>query len=138
MTLKKLLFVTATLFTQSILAQEPAILYSDSAEGETPVAMLDLEKPFTDCRQQISDIIVDDVVYNGASEMIEGVRVDAAKSTNGITLYRISNTNITLGQMRALNLLVVKGAPLIVLSQTCGSGRFTTVRELWSKSVLGK
>lgn len=138
MPLNKAIPILLFLSTSTAVANEPAILFDKVAGINTPVALLNLEAPFTDCRQQISEIVIDEVSYTGTSEIIEGFRVNPSQASNGITLYRINNNTITSGQMRELNNLIRKKAHLFVLSQTCGSGQFTTVRELWSKRALNK
>jgi hypothetical protein len=111
--------------------------------AETPAAMVGFEDAYTgqmdNFQQRMAEVVVGEIAYDGPSEVIAGFRVDPAKATNGVTLYRIGSPgDITAGEMRQLQKIVRKGARLIVLAQTCGAGRFTSVRELWLKSALGR
>ena len=141
MLFKKIVLILA-LVAQPAIAKEPTVLFAGPAGRENPVAMIGFEDPHTapldNCLQQIAEVSVSEVAYDGPSEIIAGFRVDPAKTKNGVTLYRVDRTNITAGQMRQLQKIVRKDAQLIVLAQTCGMGRFTTVRELWLKSAMSQ
>ena len=142
MSLSKKLVLLLALVAQPALAKEPSVVFASPAGQETPVAMIGFEDAYTEpldnCQQHIAEVIVGEIAYDGPSEIIAGFRVDPAKTTNGVTLYRIDPADITAGKMRQLQKIVRKDARLIVLAQTCGMGRFTSVRELWLKSALGQ
>lgn len=132
-----LLFASTVVF-----ARGPAILFDTSNGQSVPVALVGVEEAFTDpldnCTQHIANIIIDEVAYDGPSESIAGFRVDPEKSTNGVTLYRLNSSEITFGQMRELRKLFRKNMNLIVIAQTCGSGKFTSIREAWHANAMGK
>lgn len=135
--------ILMALFAQPAIAKEPSTVFSGPAGNEVPTAMIGFEdahtQPLSNCRQHISEITVSEIAYNGPSELIAGFRVDPEKAVNGITLYRFGSANdITAEEMQQLQKIVRKGAKLIVLAQTCGMGRLTTVRELWLKSSLNQ
>lgn len=140
--LRTIVGITLLLASTAASARDPVILFDTSNGQAIPVALVGVEEAFTDpldnCTQHITNVIVDEVAYDGPSESIAGFRVDPEKSTNGVTLYRLGSTNITSGQMRELRNLFRKNARLIVLAQTCGSGKFTSIREVWLASAVGK
>lgn len=138
------IFVLASLLlaTSAVSARDPAILFDTSSGQSLPVALVGVEEAFTDaldnCTQHITNVTVDEIAYDGASESIAGFRVDPDKSSNGVTLYRLDSSKITSGQMRELRKLFRKNAKLLVIAQTCGSGKFTTIREAWLASAVDK
>lgn len=139
----RIIAVASLLLASSVAsARDPAILFDTSSGQSQPVALVGVEEAFTDaldnCTQHITNVIIDEVAYDGASESIAGFRVDPDKSSNGITLYRLDSSNITSGQMRELRKLFRKNANLLVIAQTCGSGKFTTIREAWLASAVGR
>lgn len=130
------------LLSPPAFANEPGVVFDGPVGKEVAIGMVGFEdaytKPGSNCQQHIGEVVVADIAYDGPSEIIAGFRVDLAKATNGVTLYRIDPSDITTGKMRVLQTIVRKGARLIVIAQTCGMGRFTSVRELWLKSALGR
>lgn len=142
MSLPKKLAVLLAIAVPPAISKEPSVVFADPMDEEAPIAMIDFEdaytEPMANCRQHIAEVVVSEVAYDGPSEIIAGFRVDPARAANGVTLYRIDPADVTAGQMRQLQKIVRKGARLIVLAQTCGMGRFTSVRELWLKSALDK
>lgn len=139
---RKKLALLLTLAVAPAFANEPSVVFSGPVGREVPVAMIGFEdaytQPMDNCSQHIAEVVVGDIAYDGASEIIAGFRMDPARSKNGVTLYRIDPADITAGKMRELQKIVRKGSRLIVLAQTCGMGRFTSVREIWLKSALGQ
>jgi hypothetical protein len=142
MSLPNKLALLLSLAASPAFAKEPAVVFAGVPGKEAPVAMIGFEDAYTEpmdnCQQHIAEVVVGEIAYDGPSEIIAGFRVDPAKSTNGVTLYRIDPADITAGKMRQLQKIVRKGARLVVLAQTCGMGHFTSVRELWLKNALGQ
>lgn len=131
------------LAAQPAIAKEPSVVFLGPAGNEAPTAMLGFEdahtQPLSNCQQIIAEVTVSEIAYNGPSEIIAGFRVDPENAANGVTLYRFGSANdITTEGARQLRKIVRKGAQLIVLGQTCGMGRLTTVRELWLKSAINQ
>lgn len=133
----------AALAAQPAIAKEPSVVFLGPAGNEVPTAMLGFEEAHTqalsNCQQIIADVTVSEIAYNGASEIVAGFRVDPESAANGVTLYRFGSASVISAEgMRQLRKIVRKGTQLIVLGQTCGMGRLTTVRELWLKSALNQ
>src|SRR5690606_19848743 len=76
------IFVLASLLlaTSAVSARDPAILFDTSSGQSLPVALVGVEEAFTDaldnCTQHITNVTVDEIAYDGASESIAGFRVD--------------------------------------------------------------
>jgi len=131
-----------SIFTVQAFANEPSVVFLGSGAKEKPVAMINIEEAMTapgdGCTQLINEVVVSEVTYDGSSEIINGFRVNPAKNIKSITLYRISSDKMTSYDNDQLQRIVKKGARLIVLAQICGSGGFTSVREIWLKNAIGQ
>ena len=127
---------------------EPGIVYRFSPKFEVigVNAIVDLEPAMTEsgsgCEQRIADLIVDEVVYEGASDIVIGFRAQKPGSKAN-TWYGLFSMNTKLLYRKLPNperhnvqLLVKKEAKLIVVYQVCGSGGFSSVRDIYAKAAI--
>ena len=141
---------TAVLAAAPFLAvAQPGISYRYGPPPKMEIievtAIVDLEEAMTDaknCEQRIADLVIDEVVYEGTSEIVTGFR--ALKPGVGTkpwyalfemdtkALYR----NISNSERRNVQMLIRKGAKIIVSYQVCGSGGFISVRDVFLKSAV--
>ena len=128
----------------------PGIVYKYTKPPKTDIvgvnAIVDLESAETEqgssCDQRIADLTIDEVVYQGASELIIGFR--AMKPANGssewYTLFSMTTKELyeklSNAERRYPQQLVKKGAKVIVTYQVCGSGGFVSVRDIFAKSAI--
>lgn len=149
---------------------EPRIVYRYSAGPKLEIAGVDgivnLQEAYKDCSQGIADLVVDEVVYDGSTNIIVGFRANIPSSKTSKwnawggflpdLIDRIwppkSNLNSRdryhLFEMRGFYMslanaerhyvgdLIKKGAKLIVAYQICGSGSFVSVRDVYDKSAI--
>jgi hypothetical protein len=141
---------SASALTLKPALAEPGIVYSYSPPpkfGVTGVnAIVNLEEAQTEdgsgCEQRIADLVVDEVAYEGASDIVIGFRAKKPGnnknewyglfSMNTQALYR----KLPNPDRRNVQLLVKRGARVIVVYQVCGSGGFASVRDVYAKSAV--
>ena len=129
---------------------EPGIVYRYSTPPKLEISgvngIVELEAAMTEpgsgCEQRIADLVVDEVVYEGTSEMLIGFR--AKKPANGSSewygLFSMATKalyqNLSNAERRNIQQLIRRGAKLIVIYQICGSGGFASVRDVFAKSAV--
>ena len=142
---------TAALFgylTSIVAFAEPGIEYRFDAKSRVigVNAIVDLEsamtEPGSNCSQRIADLVIDEVVYEGASDTIVGFRAQKPGITAN-TWYGVFSMNTkrlyqNLGnaERHRVHELVKKGAKVVVAYQVCGSGGFASVRDVFAKSAI--
>lgn len=107
-------------------------------------ALVGIEAPMVEpgdnCDQRIAEVVVDEVVYDGVSEMIAGFRAKKPAPNEYYALFRMDSKAIygALPNPARLDVhrLVNKGARLVVIYQVCGSGGFISVRDIFKKSAV--
>ena len=120
--------------------------YSSKFEVSGVNAVVDLEPAMTEsgsgCEQRLADLVVDEVVYEGASDIIIGFRAQkpgsSAKSWYGLFSMNTKSLYQKLPNPERHNVqqLVKKGAKVIVTYQVCGSGGFSSVRDIYAKTAV--
>lgn len=135
----------ATLFPLESLA-EPDIAYQYSPSPTLNIvgvnAIVNLEEAYKDCDQRIADLVIDEVVYEGASDTVIGFRAQkpGKKTDTWYGLFTMSTESLygklSNAERRNVLLLVKKGAKVIVAYQVCGSGSFSSVRDIYAKSAI--
>ena len=96
--------------------------------------------PGDNCDQRIADIVVDEVVYDGASTTIAGFRAKKPAPNEMYALFSIDSKAVYSALPNAtradVQKLIGKGARLIVVYQVCGSGGYISVRDIFKKSAI--
>jgi hypothetical protein len=71
----------------SVAIAESRIVYRYSTDQKPRIvgvaAIVNLEEPYKECDQRIADLLVDEVVYDGSSEIIVGFRARKPSSKTG-------------------------------------------------------
>lgn len=129
-----------------VCSAEPALVYERGLEGgvEDVRALVGIEEPMAapgeNCDQRIAELVVDEVVYDGVSNMVAGFRATKPAPNEWYGIFRLDNAavykalpNSAHGDMLRL---FKKGNELIVVYQVCGSGGFVSVRDVYKKSTL--
>jgi hypothetical protein len=97
-------------------------------------------EPIDNCDQRIADIVVDEVVYERASEIITGFRAKKPAPNEFYALFTIDNKalydQLPNPQRRDVQRIIGKGARLVVIYQVCGSGGFLSVRDVFKRSAV--
>jgi hypothetical protein len=127
-------------------AAEPKIIYQYGDKGKIVGvnALVGIEEPMLaqgdNCDQRIAEVVVDEVVYEGASDMITGFRAKKPAPKEWYGIFKIDSKAIYNSIQRAVHQdvqkLINKGARLIVVYQMCGSGGFVSVRDIFKKSAV--
>lgn len=107
-------------------------------------AIVGIEEPMTapgdNCSQRIAEVVVDEVVYEGSSDMVAGFRAKKPAPKEWYGIFRINTDALYKSIPNAAHgdvlKLVKKGANLIVTYQVCGSGGFVNVRDIFKKSAI--
>lgn len=102
--------------------------------------LIGIEELMHDCDQRIANIVVDEVKYEGVSDVITGFnarkptskKIDFFFNIDSADIYRASD-KITKSDVQKL---IHKGAKLIVVYQVCGSGGYFFVRDIFKLSAL--
>lgn len=142
-----IMFLVITAGPLSALA-EPGIVYRYGPKLDIigVNAIVDLERAYTEkgdsCEQRIADLVIDEVVYEGANEIVIGFRAKLpGNNTNELYgLFTMDTTSLykklSNSERRNVQLLVKKGAEVVVTYQICGSGGFISVRDIYAKSAV--
>ncbi|WP_319585298.1 hypothetical protein [uncultured Desulfobulbus sp.] len=136
--------LTIIICSAAVSGQKPKIVYKyDNFAQPTGVkAIIDIEETDTQCDQRIALITVEEVLYEGSSEQVEGFR--AKLSSDKIDyLFSIYNNkaiyeNLPNAARRDVLQLINKGSNLLVDYQVCGSGGFFSVRNIFSARFVNK
>ena len=138
--------LASVVFTITFAANaEPALVYQFGSKRVIGVnGLVGIETPMVDplenCSQRIAEVVVDEVVYDGASDIIAGFRAKKPAPNEWYGMFTIHSdavygalSNAARGDVQKL---INKGARLIVIYQVCGSGGHVSVRDIFKKSAL--
>ena len=125
---------------------KPAIIYQYGSNAKVigVNALVNIEdamvEPGDNCDQRIAEIVVDEVVYEGASEIITGFRAKKPAPNEFYALFTIDSKavydRLPNTQRRDVQKIINKGSRLVVIYQVCGSGGFLSVRDIFKKSAV--
>lgn len=121
---------------------EPGLVYQFDSKAKIIGinALVGIDAPMADCDQRIADVVVDEVVYQGASNIVEGFRAKKPAPNEWYALFSIDSQAVYSALPNAsrgnVQKLISKGAKLIVVYQVCGSGGHVSVRDIFKKSAL--
>ncbi len=109
-------------------------------KSDKPVAIIGLTnvpKPHDGCASHMGQFIVDEVAYDGVSEIIGGIRVrDASKPKDPPKLMRMDTDGLSNLEASWLPYLVQKGNNLRIAYNVCGNGGFHLVRDIYLSDKL--
>ena len=137
----KNILITATLALSATTLAAPSVVYRYNMAGaQTPIAIIDLERAYTapseNCSQRFAEVKIDQVVYDGVSEIIAGFRAKKPQPNEWTGLFRLTTKDLGKFEMRELAKIVQQGHKIFTLYQICGSGEFVSVREIWLKDAV--
>jgi hypothetical protein len=125
---------------------EPGLIYQygDNANIVGVKALVGIEAPMVapgdNCDQRIADVVIDEVVYEGKSDIIAGFRSKKPAPNEWYGLfsidYRAVYDTLPNATRSDVQKLIKKGAKLIVIYQVCGSGGQVTVRDIFKKTAI--
>ena len=120
---------------------DPAFSFEYDSNGNVIEVMgfVGLQDPYRDCEQKISNVIVDEVVYEGISRIIGGFRGRMTGHPYGThVLFHIDDlySKISNAEMSFIPEIIKKGAALIVIYHVCGNGGYHHVRGLFKGAAL--
>lgn len=118
--------------------------YGDKSQGRAIIAIVGIEEPMIapgdNCSQRIADLVIDEVVYDGASDTILGFRAKKPPPKEWYGIFRIDSRSlyreIPNADRAEVLKLISKGTHVIVTYQVCGSGGFVSVRDIFKKSAI--
>ncbi len=118
--------------------------YDDKLKRIGVNAIVGIEEPMTapgdNCDQRIANVVVDEVVYDGASDMIAGFRAQKPAPKEWYGIFRIDTNAFYKSIPNAAHgdvlKIIKKGANLIVTYQVCGSGGFVLVRDIFKNTAI--
>jgi hypothetical protein len=103
-----------------------------------------LQGAYVDCDQRLADLIIDEVVYRGASTTVIGFRAKKPGADKGITLFEMDTYELyrRLGRLpeyagpgyaenRDVQKVIRKGQRVLVVYQMCRSGGEKHVRDVF-------
>ena len=102
-------------------------------------AIVGIEEPLSDCDQRIADLVIDEVVYDGASDLVLGFRAKKPAPQEWYGIFRINDAlykSISNVEHSQITNLIKKGARVIVTYHVCGSGGYVYVRDIFKKSAM--
>ena len=118
--------------------------YNDKLKIDEVIAIVGIDElmvaPGDNCDQRIADIVIDEVVYDGASDMVAGFRAKKPAPNEWYGIFRIDTEALykpipNVGRHDPLK-LIKNGANLIVIYQVCGSGGYVFVRDIFKKTAI--
>lgn len=143
--LQAVLICFALVFAFTVNA-EPGLIYQFGDKGKIVgvKALVGVEAPMIapgdNCDQRIADVVVDEVVYEGASDTVAGFRARKPAPNEWYGLFSIDSKSVYAALPNAtradVQKLIGKGARLIVVYQVCGSGGYISVRDIFKKSAI--
>lgn len=148
--LVKSLFCSATALAMSVCA---AVAHADAGieyqyNNKLKItgvnAIVGIEEPMTtpgdNCSQRIADVVIDEVVYSGVSDMVAGFRAKKPAPKEWYGIFRIDTDSLYKSIPNAAHgdvlKLIKKGTSVIVTYQVCGSGGFVNVRDVFKKTAV--
>lgn len=81
-------------------------------------AIIGIEEVFPDCNQRIADLVIDEVVYDGASDLILGFRAKKPAPQEWYGIFRISDAiykSISNAERSQITRLIKKSAHVVEL-----------------------
>lgn len=133
-------------FASFAAGAKPAFVYQFGSNGKVVGinALVGIEKPMVEvgdnCDQRIADLVVDEVVYEGLSEIISGFRAKKPAPNENYVLFTIDSKAVygalPNAARRDVQKIINKGSRLIVIYQVCGSGGYFSVRDIFKKSAV--
>lgn len=102
--------------------------------------LIGIEELMADCDSRIAKVVVDKVEYKEGSDIITGFYAKKLASKKMDYFFSIDSDVVdrTLNKLSKLDVqkLIRKGEHLIVVYQVCGSGGFTSARDIFKWSAL--
>lgn len=122
---------------------EPEMIYEDSK----PIALIGLSEVWrsggaSGCENHIGTFEVEEIAYDGVSEIVGGIRVKPVvsfwdkKSSTAPSLMRLNTDKLSNIERSWLPTLVDKGSKLLIAYNICGSGGFQYVRDIYRQDKL--
>jgi hypothetical protein len=120
---------------------EAVMIYNDLKK---PVALLGLDEVYgytSGCENHAGFFEVDDIAYDGISEIVGGIRVKALRkdSTDSerVTLMTFdTKSSLSNADRSWVSTLVSKGSKLFVAYAICGNGGYYQVRDIYRADNL--
>lgn len=145
-TLFRIVLASVTFVLSFTASAGPGLVYQfgDKAKIVGVNALVGIGEPMVspgdNCDQRIAEVVVDEVVYEGATDTIKGFRAKKPAPNEWYGIFTIDSKaiydalpNATQGYVQQL---IKKGEKLIVIYQVCGSGGYAFVRDIFKKSAL--
>ncbi|MAE50732.1 MAG: hypothetical protein CMH27_02870 [Micavibrio sp.] len=119
---------------------EASVVYNDS---NYPIALIGLDKAPEDgdmCSTHFGKFMVDDIAYEGVSEMIGGIRVKQINKDMSVDkqvkLIRLDTSDLSNAASGWLPTFFNKGKPLLIAYNVCGNGGFHYARDIYDPENL--
>jgi hypothetical protein len=120
---------------------EAMMIYS---EPKKPVALIGLDEVYgykSGCENHAGFFKVDDIAYDGTSEIVEGIRVKAlgknSSDKESVTLMTFDiKSSLSNADKSWVPKLVSKGSKLFIAYSICGSGGYQSVRDIYRADSL--
>ena len=132
----------------TIACGEPDLVYlyasSPKVEAASVNGIVDLVPADTTfgsgCEQRIAELTIDEVVYKGENDDVIGFRAEKPGGDGIEWLYTMNTAKLyeklPNARRHDVKKLVKKGKEVIVTYQVCGSGGFTSVRDIFAKTAI--
>lgn len=130
------------------VSAEPGIVYRYAISPKLQIvgvdAVVDLEPAETgnNCSQGIAETTIDEVAYEGTTDIIIGFKAQkpGTASNAWYGLFRMATSvlyrKLPNAERHYVQILIRKGARVIVVYQVCGSGGFVSVRDVWARAAM--
>lgn len=137
----KALALCLAVVTANAAASSYVVGLDYSKNAEKPVAIHEVENvdASRSCSHRIADVVVDEVVYEGASSIIVGFRAKKPAPKEWYDLFRFTSSayeNLSNSNRHYVAEVVKKGQRVIVVYDVCGSGGFIYIKELFKKTAV--
>jgi hypothetical protein len=134
--------LAVVLLSDSTTAEAEAMMIY--GEPKKPVALLGLDEVYgykSGCENHAGFFEVDDIAYDGISEIVGGIRVKAVRkdSTDSerVTLMTFdTKTSLSNSDKSWVSTLVSKGSKLFIAYAICGNGGYYQVRDIYRTDNL--
>lgn len=127
------------------VSAEPTLAYSFTPKSQdvTLNGFSGMEEVMSDCTQRIADIVIDDVLYDDKSaDRIVGFRAKETKQNRWPASFAMQSEALYLklpnAERLVLHQIIKRGVPVIVTYQSCGSGGFNSVKDVYRKAAINK
>ena len=125
----------------------PVMIYGKTNE---PLALIGIEDVivnstdnYTGCENRLGLFEVDDIAYDGVSEIVGGIRVKSIGTgiekqgkTAAPSLIRINASELSNVDASWLPTLVQKGSRLLIAYNLCGNGGYKYARDIYRAEAL--